>query len=87
MLPLSTISQVPTGRRVIVIANDITMSGGSFGPSEDDLFYRATELARYLEVPRIYLAANSGARIGLADEVKSKLKVQWNDNDPSKGIQ
>lgn len=39
-------------------------------------------------VPRIYLAANSGARIGLADEVKDQFKVQWIDEqNPNKGYQ
>ena len=30
-------------------------------------------------VPRIYLACNSGARIGLAEELKPYFKVAWND--------
>ncbi len=46
-----------------MIANDITISIGSFGPKEDLLFLRASELARNLKIPRIYLAANSGARL------------------------
>ncbi|CAI2201540.1 19057_t:CDS:2, partial [Funneliformis geosporum] len=33
------------------------------------IFYKATELARSLGIPRVYMAANSGARIGLAEEV------------------
>ncbi|CAI2201028.1 5019_t:CDS:1, partial [Funneliformis geosporum] len=41
---------------------------GSFGPLEDQFFYKATELARSLGIPRVYLVANSGARIGLAEE-------------------
>ena len=33
------------------------------------------------------MAANSGARIGLAEEVKSKFQVSWVDNnDPTKGF-
>ena len=32
----------------------------------------------------MYLAANSGARVGLAQEVKERLQVEWNDpRDPS----
>ena len=35
----------------------------------------------------IYLAANSGARIGMAEEVKEAYKVAWvNEADPSKGF-
>ncbi len=33
---------------------------------EDLVFLRASQLARSLGVPRIYIAVNSGARIGLA---------------------
>ena len=49
-------------RDVIVIANDITTHVGTFGTREDLLFLRASQLARKLKVPRVYLAANSGAR-------------------------
>jgi acetyl-CoA carboxylase/biotin carboxylase 1 len=42
---------------MIVIANDITISIGSFGPKEDLLFLRASELARALKIPRIYLGS------------------------------
>ena len=58
-----------------MISNDITISIGSFGPKEDALFQRASELARKMKVPRIYLAANSGARMGLAREVLDTFKV------------
>jgi acetyl-CoA carboxylase/biotin carboxylase 1 len=34
------------------------------------------------------MAANSGARIGLAEEVKSKFRVSWvDDKDPTKGFE
>ena len=79
--------EYPEGRDIIVIANDITMGIGSFGPKEDQLFHEASKLARKLKIPRIYLAANSGARIGLAGEVKDKFQVDWCDPaDPEKGI-
>eukprot|EP00741_Cyanophora_paradoxa_P025193 tig00000350_g24318.t1 len=75
------------GREIIVIANDITFMSGSFGPREDELFARASELARKLGIPRIYLAANSGARINLANEVKACFQVEWNDPAaPQKGF-
>ncbi|POV99067.1 hypothetical protein PSTT_13983 [Puccinia striiformis] len=79
--------QFPHGRRMIVIANDITFKIGSFGPAEDDFFYRVTELARKLGVPRIYLSANSGARLGIADEVTDLFCAAWNEpENPSKGF-
>ena len=61
--------------QVIAIANDITHSSGSFGPKEDAVFRAATEHALALKLPVIYLAANSGARVGLAAEVKACLQV------------
>ena len=42
-------------------------------------FQRASELARSQGLPFLYLSANSGARIGLAEEVKHHFKVAWND--------
>merc|ERR1719468_353681 len=79
--------EYPNGRDIIVIANDITMEIGSFGPKEDQLFCQASKLARKLKIPRIYLAANSGARIGLAAELKQKFQVDWCDpEDPEKGF-
>lgn len=78
--------EYPDGRYIILIGNDITFEIGSFGVQEDLLFYRASKLAREQGIPRIYLAANSGARIGLANEVKEHFHVEWIDeNDPSKG--
>ncbi len=79
--------ECPNGREIIIIANDITMNIGSFGPKEDLLFKRASKLARKLKVPRIYVAVNSGARIGVAKEVLNCLKVAWeDDSDPEKGF-
>jgi len=41
----------------------------------------------HLGLPRIYISANSGARIGLAEEVKSLFKVAWCDpKDYAKGF-
>ncbi|MBW0484104.1 hypothetical protein O181_023819 [Austropuccinia psidii MF-1] len=79
--------QFPNGRRMIVIANDITFKIGSFGPAEDDFFFNVTELARKLGVPRIYLSANSGARLGIAEEVTDLLSAAWIEpDDPTKGF-
>ncbi|KAK7582615.1 hypothetical protein V9T40_014060 [Parthenolecanium corni] len=79
--------EYPTGRDIIVIANDLTVNIGSFGPLEDLLFCLASKEARRLQIPRIYVSANSGARIGLAEEVKSLFKIAWEDpQEPDKGF-
>uniref|UniRef100_A0A670JFK2 acetyl-CoA carboxylase n=1 Tax=Podarcis muralis TaxID=64176 RepID=A0A670JFK2_PODMU len=79
--------EYPRGRDIVVIINDITYKIGSFGPEEDLLFLRASELARSEGIPRIYIAANSGARIGFADEIKHKFQVGWVDPaEPYKGF-
>ncbi|XP_063925251.1 acetyl-CoA carboxylase isoform X2 [Zophobas morio] len=79
--------EYPEGRDIIVIANDITFMIGSFGPREDKVYGLASEISRCLKIPRIYIAANSGARIGLAEEVKSMFKIAWEDNtEPDKGF-
>jgi len=71
--------EYPRGRRFVIVANDITYQIGSFGPQEDAFFNQCTERARKLGVPRIYLSANSGARIGMADELIPHFSVAWND--------
>ncbi|XP_053336754.1 acetyl-CoA carboxylase 2 isoform X2 [Clarias gariepinus] len=79
--------EYPEGRDIIVICNDITYKIGSFGPREDLLFLRASELARAEGIPRVYIAANSGARIGLAEEIRHMFQVAWVDPaDPYKGF-
>ncbi|CAH8430098.1 unnamed protein product [Dicrocoelium dendriticum] len=76
----------PSGRAIVVIANDATHMAGSFGPAEDLTFYRASQLARRLGIPRIYLASNTGARIRVAEEVKQVFRVAWLDAlHPEKG--
>ncbi|KAF2464339.1 uncharacterized protein BDR25DRAFT_272060 [Lindgomyces ingoldianus] len=71
--------EYPRGRRFIIIANDITFKIGSFGPQEDKFFHKCSELSRKLGIPRIYLSANSGARIGLAEELIPHFSVAWKD--------
>ncbi|XP_051952491.1 acetyl-CoA carboxylase-like isoform X1 [Xyrauchen texanus] len=79
--------EYPEGRDIIVICNDITHMIGSFGPQEDQLFLLASELARAEGIPRIYISANSGARIGLAEEIRHMFQVAWIDpDDPYKGF-
>ncbi|KAL5367110.1 acetyl-CoA carboxylase like biotin dependent carboxylase [Cryptosporidium parvum] len=78
--------EYPKGRRVILIGNDITYQMGTFGIQEDLLFQRASEYARSLGIPRIFIAANSGARMGLATEVQKCMKVEFVDpENPVKG--
>ena len=79
--------EYPRGRRFLIVANDITYQIGSFGPQEDKYFNKCTELARKLGIPRIYLSANSGARIGMADELIPHFSVAWNDpENPNAGF-
>lgn len=53
-----------------------THPAGAFGPAEDAMFRAATEWALEERLPLVYLAANSGARVGLANEVKQCLRVR-----------
>jgi acetyl-CoA carboxylase/biotin carboxylase 1 len=79
--------EYPQGRKVVVVANDITYQIGSFGPQEDQFFYLVTQYARALGLPWIYLSANSGARIGLAEEAFKSFSCAWEDDArPEKGI-
>ncbi|KAK8931231.1 Acetyl-CoA carboxylase 1 [Platanthera zijinensis] len=80
--------EFPDGRKIIVVANDVTYQAGSFGPKEDAFFYAVTNLSCKLKIPLIYLAANSGARIGAAEEVRSCFRVAWSDeSSPERGFQ
>jgi acetyl-CoA carboxylase/biotin carboxylase 1 len=73
-------------RKFVLIANDITFNAGSFGTTEDIMFFKASQYAREHGLPRLYLAANSGARIGMAQSLKNKFEVCWTDpEDPAKG--
>ncbi|KAG7093554.1 hypothetical protein E1B28_007224 [Marasmius oreades] len=79
--------EYPQGRKVVAVANDITFKIGSFGPTEDQFFYQVTQYARELGLPRIYLSANSGARLGLAEEILPFFSAAWNDDaHPEKGV-
>ncbi|XP_053621987.1 acetyl-CoA carboxylase isoform X1 [Plodia interpunctella] len=79
--------ECPEGRDIILIANDLTHYMGSFGPQEDWVYYKASQYARELKIPRIYVSVNSGARIGVAEEVKSDFNVAWLDSErPERGF-
>jgi len=80
--------EYPEGRSIVLIANDVTHQAGSFGVAEDLFFKKAMEYARKRGLPRIFIACNSGARVGLVDELMPKLKVHWIDeSDPGKGFE
>ncbi|KAG8851514.1 acetyl-coenzyme-A carboxylase [Tulasnella sp. 330] len=75
------------GRTVVVLANDITFRTGTFAPTEDFFFYKVTEYARARGLPRIYLSANSGARLGVAEEIMSMFSCAWQvPGAPEKGV-
>eukprot|EP00913_Durusdinium_trenchii_P003670 g3397.t1 len=80
--------EYPAGMELILIANDVTFQAGSFGVKEDQFFQKASELARVRGLPRIYVSCNSGARVGLVEELKPLYKVQWIDAaDCGKGFE
>ncbi|AAS50436.1 AAR071Wp [Eremothecium gossypii ATCC 10895] len=79
--------EYPHGRQFVIIANDITYMIGSFGPQEDEFFEKVTNYARKRGIPRIYLSANSGARIGIAEELVPMFSVAWKTpGNPEKGF-
>eukprot|EP00565_Helicotheca_tamesis_P003884 CAMPEP_0185725054 /NCGR_PEP_ID=MMETSP1171-20130828/1378_1 /TAXON_ID=374046 /ORGANISM="Helicotheca tamensis, Strain CCMP826" /LENGTH=2089 /DNA_ID=CAMNT_0028393057 /DNA_START=20 /DNA_END=6289 /DNA_ORIENTATION=+ len=80
--------EYPEGRDVVFIANDVTVQSGSFGVDEDDTYFKASKFARERGLPRVYIACNAGARIGLVDELKPKFKIKFYDEDsPAKGFE
>lgn len=77
----------PYGRYIVLISNDITYQMGSFSMREHRLYQKASEYSRKMRMPRIYVAANSGARIGFAADIKRHLAIVWNDEDrPEEGF-
>ncbi|KAG6370295.1 ClpP/crotonase-like domain-containing protein [Boletus reticuloceps] len=72
---------------VVVIVNDIAYKIRSFGPIEDQFSYPVTKYPRARGLPRIHLSTNSGARIGLAEDVMNLFSCAWNDEGhPEKGF-
>lgn len=79
--------EYPTGREVVLISNDITHKNGSFAEEEDRLFQLASQYARERGIPRVYIAANSGARFGLDTTLMEAFQVAFkNPDDPTKGF-
>eukprot|EP00929_Paragymnodinium_shiwhaense_P108028 TRINITY_DN74365_c0_g1_i1.p1 TRINITY_DN74365_c0_g1~~TRINITY_DN74365_c0_g1_i1.p1 ORF type:complete len:2071 (+),score=634.24 TRINITY_DN74365_c0_g1_i1:56-6268(+) len=80
--------EYPEGREMILIGNDVTIKAGSFSMLEDDVYQKASEMARARGIPRVYIACNSGARLGAVEELKKHLQVAWvDDKDASKGFE
>eukprot|EP01083_Nonionella_stella_P020289 56238_1 len=73
--------QFPDGRSIIIVANDITIKAGTFSHEEDLLYNAACNMAQEEGLPFIFLAANSGARIGLSQEIKDKFLVSYLDGE------
>ena len=44
---------------------------------KDQFFQKASEFARIHGLPRVYVSCNSGARVGLVEELKPLFKVKW----------
>ncbi len=79
--------EYPKGRKVVFIGNDVTFQIGTFSVDEDKVYLYASKLARQVLIPRIYFACNSGARLGLCQEVQKLFKVEWIDKtDLSRGF-
>jgi acetyl-CoA carboxylase / biotin carboxylase 1 len=79
--------EFPTGRDIILTANDANFLSGSFGADENDMFLASSKLARRKGIRRIFLAGNSGARFGIASEVRDLLSVSLvGPSDPVKGF-
>lgn len=79
--------EYPDGRRVILVANDVTYKSGSFGVAEDDFFAKVSRYAARQGLPRVYVSSNSGARIGLVDALKDVVGVKWVDEtNPAAGF-
>lgn len=77
----------PNGRQIVLISNDITYKAGSFSMREHRLYFKAGEFCRKLKIPRIFIAANSGARIGYAEDIRKVFHLKFlDDSKPEEGF-
>jgi 3-methylcrotonyl-CoA carboxylase beta subunit len=60
---------VIAGRRVVVVANDATVKGGTYYPMTVKKHLRAQEIALHNRLPCVYLVDSGGAFLPLQDEV------------------
>uniref|UniRef100_A0A1I7ZJC0 Acetyl-CoA carboxylase n=1 Tax=Steinernema glaseri TaxID=37863 RepID=A0A1I7ZJC0_9BILA len=77
----------PDGRTLVVIASDITFRSGSYSMAEHNLYTKASEYSRKIKCPRVFIAASSGARIGLASQVQKEIHIKWRDDEPENGYE
>ncbi|VDM54064.1 unnamed protein product [Angiostrongylus costaricensis] len=78
----------PRGYTIIVIANDITFQSGSFATPEDTLYSLASEYSRKHKLPRVNVSCNSGARIGLCEDVSKAFRAKFKDpSHPEEGFE
>lgn len=75
-----------TGRWIVLIANDMTVSNGTFGVPEGNLFSAAVRCATDTGVPFVHLSANSGARIELHSALMNEFKVEFKGGSSSNGV-
>ncbi|VDO71919.1 unnamed protein product [Haemonchus placei] len=67
----------PCGYSIVAIANDITFQSGSFATPEDTVYSLASEYSRRKKLPRINVSCNSGARIGLCEDVSRVFRAKF----------
>ncbi|HEY4828359.1 MAG TPA: carboxyl transferase domain-containing protein [Solirubrobacteraceae bacterium] len=60
---------VVRGRRVVVVANDATVKGGTYYPMTVKKHLRAQEIALHNRLPCVYLVDSGGAFLPMQDEV------------------
>jgi 3-methylcrotonyl-CoA carboxylase beta subunit len=60
---------VVRGRRVVIVANDATVKGGTYYPMTVKKHLRAQEIALHNRLPCIYLVDSGGAFLPMQDEV------------------
>ena len=65
----------------LLLANDVSVKGGSFGTEEAKMFVGVCQYAREHHLPLIYWSANAGARMGSPDVLKSVIRVHQNQEN------
>ena len=71
------VPEAPEGRDIIVISNDITFDIGTFGPGEDKLYMKASEMARKRGIPRIYISGEIPLTFTSIFDVNILVYIVW----------
>ena len=71
------VPEAPEGRDIIVISNDITFDIGTFGPGEDKLYMKASEMARKRGIPRIYISGEIPLTFTSIFDVNFLVYIVW----------